>query len=69
METETINQVLTYIPTYNITELNELIYAVTKLVCDKTGVPLKTHEEKIKTWVGNSTGNADKKIYENRLNW
>ena len=28
-------------------------------------VSLKKHEEKIKIRMGNSTGNADKKIYEN----
>ena len=55
METEKINQVLTYIST-NITELNELIDAGAKLVCEKIGITKK----KIKTWRGNSTGNADK---------
>ena len=32
---------LTHTPTNNITELNELIYAGTKLVCTKIGVPRK----------------------------
>ena len=32
-ETNKINQVLPYISTNNITELNELIYAAKKLVC------------------------------------
>ena len=32
METEKINQVLTFISTKNITELNELIYARAKLI-------------------------------------
>ena len=32
-ETNKGNQVLTYISTNNITELNELIYAAAKLVC------------------------------------
>ena len=45
-ETEKIKQVLTYISTNNITELNELIYAGAKFVCEKIGVPFKKHEEK-----------------------
>ena len=44
-----------------LTELNELIYARAKLVREKIGIPLKMHEEKIKTRMGNSTGKADKK--------
>ena len=31
--------------------------------------PLKKHAEKIKTRMGKSTGNANKKNYENRPNW
>ena len=31
--------------------------------------PLKKYEEKIKTRMENSTGNADKKIYDNRAKW
>ena len=38
-ETNKVNQVLTYIPTNNITDLNELIYAGAKLVCENTGIP------------------------------
>ena len=38
-ETNKVNQVLTYISTNNITELNELIYAGSKLVCEKIGIP------------------------------
>ena len=38
-ETEKINKLLTLISTINITELNELIYAGAKLVCEKSGVP------------------------------
>ena len=34
-----INQILPYISTNNITELNELIYAGAKLVCEKIGIP------------------------------
>ena len=48
METEKINQVLTYIPTKNITEFNELIYAGAKLVCEKIGVLLKSTHKKSK---------------------
>ena len=59
-EVEKINQVLTYIWTKNIMELNELIYNGVELVCVKTGFPLKS-TKKIKTWMGNSTVNADKK--------
>ena len=48
----------------NITDFNELIYAGAKLVCEKIGVSLKKkkHEQQIKTWMGNSTGNSDKKF-------
>ena len=35
MEMNKINQVLPYISTNNITELNELIYTGAKLVCEK----------------------------------
>ena len=61
METNKINQVLPYISTNNITDLNELIYAGVKLVCEKVGIPSKCMKKKIKTRMGNSTGNADKK--------
>ena len=37
-----INQVLIYIPAKNITELNEVIYAGAKSVCEKIGVPLNS---------------------------
>ena len=47
-ETKKINQVLTYISTNNITELNELMYARAKLVCEKIGVPFKTTKKKSK---------------------
>ena len=61
IETEKINQILLHIPTNNITEVNELIYAGAKLVCEKIGIPPKKHEQKVKTKMGNSTGNANKK--------
>ena len=47
-ETEKVNQVLICISTKNITELNELIYAGAKLVCEKIGVPLKSTNKKSK---------------------
>ena len=55
-----MNQVLTYISTNNITELDELIYAGAKLVCEKYGIP-STLWKKIKTRMGFSIGNADYK--------
>ena len=42
IETKKINHILTYIPTNNITELNKLIYAGAKLVCEKIGIPSKS---------------------------
>ena len=47
-ETNKINHVLSYIPTNNITELNELIYASAKLVCEKTGIPSKSTKKQPK---------------------
>ena len=41
METNKINHILFYIPTNNITELNELIYAGEKFVCENIGIPSK----------------------------
>ena len=41
-ETNKINHILPYIPTNNITELNELIYAGAKLVCENIGIPSKS---------------------------
>ena len=38
-ETNKINHILSYIPTNNITELNELINAGAKLVCENIGIP------------------------------
>ena len=43
-----MNQVLTYIPTNNITDLNELIYAGAKLVCENIGIPSKKPKAKSK---------------------
>ena len=53
IETNKINNILPYIPMNNITELNELIYAGAKLVCENIGIPLKKHEETVKTGMGN----------------
>ena len=44
----------------NITKLNELIYAGAKLVCEKIWIPSKS-TKKVKTGVGNLTGNTKKK--------
>ena len=41
-KTNKINQILPYISTNNITELNELIYAGAKSVCEKIGIPSKS---------------------------
>ena len=38
-ETEKVNDLLTNLLTNDITELNNLIYAGAKLVCEKIGVP------------------------------
>ena len=48
IEMNTINQVLPYISTNNITELNELTYAGVKLVCEKIGIPSKSTKKKSK---------------------
>ena len=60
IEPNKINQILPSISTNNITELNDLIYAGTKLVCEKM-VSFKKHEQTVKTRMGSSTGNPDKK--------
>ncbi len=46
-ETNKINQVVPYISTNNITELNELLYAGEKLVCEKIGIPSKNTKKKM----------------------
>ena len=48
IDTNKINHILPYIPTNNITELNELIYACAKLVCEKIGIPLKSTKKQLK---------------------
>ena len=47
-ETNKVNQVLTYLSTNNMTELNELIYAGAKIVCEKIGILSKSTKEKSK---------------------
>ena len=47
-ETNKLNQVLTYIPTNSLTDLNELIYAGATLVCENIGIPSKNMKEKSK---------------------
>ena len=48
IETNKINQILLYIPTNYITELNELIYAGAKLVFEKIEIPSKSTKKKSK---------------------
>ena len=64
-ETNKVNQVLTYISTNNIAELNELINAGEKLVREKIGIPSKSMKEKSKQ-DGNFDWKRRWKIYENR---
>ena len=56
-ETNKINQILPYISTNNITELNDLIYAGAKLVCEKsTKKPSKPGSEfRLETQIKEST--------------
>ena len=48
METNKINQVLPYISTNNITELDEPIYAGAELVWEKIGIPSRNTKKKSK---------------------
>ena len=68
IQTNKINHILPYIPTNNITELNELIYACAKLVCEKMGIPLKSTKKQSKTGIGNSTWNTNKKTTKTSQN-
>ena len=47
-EPEKVNQLLKYIPNDNITELNELIYAGTKLVDEKIVILLRNPKRNTK---------------------
>ena len=49
IETNKINHILPYIPTNNITELNELIYARGKLVCENIVIPSKSTKKQQKS--------------------
>ena len=48
IEKNKTNHILPYIPTNNITELNELIYAGAKLVCENIGIPSKSTKKQQK---------------------
>ena len=48
-ETEKVNALLTNVPTDDITELNDLIYAG---IWGKNRSPLEDHRQKVKTWEG-----------------
>ena len=47
-ETNKINKMLPYISTNNISELNDLINAGAKFVCEKSGVPSKSTKKQSK---------------------
>ncbi len=47
-ETNRTNQMLPYISTNNISELNDSIYAGAKLACEKIWVPSKTTKKQLK---------------------
>ena len=53
IETEKVNKLLPDILMGNITELNELIYAGRKLVCEKIGISQGNPNRNTKTWMGN----------------
>ena len=57
-EIKKVNKLLPNILTDNITELNELIDAGMKLVCDKISVPQRNPNRNTKSWMENlaSTG-------------
>ena len=48
LETEKVNEFWPNIPTGNITELNELIYAGAKLVCNEVSVPRRNQNRNTK---------------------
>ena len=69
-ETNKINHILPYIPTNNITELNELIYAGAKLVCENIGIPSKSTKKQSKPgWEIRLETQKKKKNYENKPDW
>ena len=65
-ETNKINHILPYIPTNNITELNELIYAGAKLVCENIGIPSKSTKKQQKPGWEIRLESQIKKKYENK---
>ena len=68
-ETNRINQMLPYISTNNISELNDLIYAGAKLVCEKIGVPSKSTKKQSKPGGEVRLEIQIKKIYEYKPKW
>ena len=68
-ETNTINQILPYISTNSMTELNELIHAGVKLVCEKIGIPSISTKKQSKPGWEIRLETQIKKIYENRPKW
>ena len=69
IETNKINHKLPYIPTNNITELNELIYAGAKLVCENIGIPSKSTKKQQKLGWEIRLESQKKKNYENKPEW
>ena len=66
IETNKINHILPYIPTNNITELNDLIYAGAKLVCENIGIPSKSAKKQQKLGWKIRLESQIKKNYENK---
>ena len=66
IEPNKINHILPYIPMNNITELNELIYARAKLVCEKIGIPSKSTKKQSKPGWKIRLETQIKKTYENK---
>ena len=62
VKTKKVNKLSTNIPTCYITELNELIYAKAKLVCDKICFPEKKLKQKYKKLPGKKKKTKKKKI-------
>ena len=68
-ETNQINQILPYISANNISELNDIIYAGAKLVCEKIGFPSKSTKKQSKPGWEVRLETQIKKTYENRPRW
>ena len=69
IERNEINHILPYIPTNNITELNELIYAGEKLVCEKIEIHSKSTKKQWKPGWKIQLETQLKKNYENKPEW